>query len=117
MKNPRFAYLLAAACLLLGLVLGLSFGSRNRGEIHITATTRSVSGVPEEVSLLVNINTASAEQLSALPGIGEGYARKIVEYRESVGPFEAAEDLLLVEGIGHARLEAILDYITLGGIG
>ncbi len=117
MKNPRSAILLAAACLLLGLILGLSFGTRARGEILITTTTRSVSGVPEEISLLVNINTASIEQLSTLPGIGEGFAERIVEYRETVGPFESVEDLLSVDGIGHARLEAILDYITVGGIG
>lgn len=117
MKNPRSAILLAAACLLLGLVLGLSFGTRARGEIRITTTTRSVSGVPEEISLLVNVNTASIEQLSALPGIGEGFAERIVEYRETVGPFESVEDLLSVEGIGYGRLEAILDYITVGGIG
>lgn len=116
MKNPRSACLLAAACLLLGLVLGLSFGNRGSGELHITATARHVSGVPEEVSLLVNINTASVQQLSVLPGIGEGYAGRIVEYRESNGPFAAPEELLLVEGIGQARLEAILDYITIGGI-
>ena len=117
MKNPRSAILLAAACLLLGLVLGLSFGSSTCEEMRITTTTRSVSGVPEEISLLVNVNTASIEQLSALPGIGEGFAERIVEYRETVGPFESAEDLLSVEGIGYGRLEAILDYITVGGIG
>ena len=117
MKNPRSACLLAAACLLLGLILGLSFGNRTRADMHITTTTRSVSAVPEEITLLVNINTASIAQLSALPGIGEGFAERIVEYRETVGPFDSVEDLLSVEGIGYGRLEAILDYITVGGIG
>ena len=115
MKNPRTAALLAVACLLLGLVLGLSFGARSRPEIQITATTRMVSDAPQELTLLVNINTASAQQLSALPGIGESFAQNIIDYREENGPFETTQALLNVEGIGPGRLEAILDYITVGG--
>ena len=117
MKNRRTAFLLVITCLLFGLVLGLCLGRQSRGEIHITNTTRTVSDIPAEITLLVNINTASAEQLSALPGIGEGFASSIIEYREANGPFQAVEELLLVSGIGHSRLEAILDYVTVGGAG
>ena len=115
MKNPRSAPLLAAACLLLGLVLGLSLGRQGGEPVTVTATTRQVSPLPEELTLLVNINTASAEQLTVLPGIGESFARRIVEYREENGPFDTAHALLNVEGIGPGRLEAILDYVTVGG--
>lgn len=117
MKNRPSVFLLVITCLLFGLILGLSFGGRSRGEIHVTNTTRMVSDVPEEITLLVNINTATAQQLSALPGIGEGYARSIIEYREANGSFETVEELLLVDGIGQTRLEAILDFITVGGAG
>ena len=117
MKNRRTPFLLVIAGLLFGLVLGLSLNSHRQGEIQITSTTRTISDVPEEITLLVNINTASAEQLSALPGIGEGFASSIIEYREVNGPFQAVEELLLVSGIGHSRLEAILDYVTVGGAG
>ena len=117
MKNRRSLFLLVIASLLLGLVLGLSLKSHRLEEIRITSTTRTVSDLPEEITLLVNINTASPEQLSALPGIGEGFARSIIEYRETNGSFESVEELLKVDGIGHSRLEAILDYVTVGGAG
>lgn len=115
MKKPRSALLLASACLLLGLVLGLSLGRQAREPLNITSTTRVVSDIPENVTLLVNINTATAQQLTALPGIGESYAQNIIDYREENGPFETKESLLNVDGIGQNRLEAILDYITVGG--
>ena len=117
MKNRRTAFLLVITCLLLGLILGLSLGRQTHGEIHITHTTRIVSDIPEEITLLVNINTASAQELTALPGIGDGFAQSIIEYREANGSFETAEELLNVDGIGRARLEAILSYVTVGGAG
>ena len=60
----------------------------------------------------VNINTASAAELDALPGIGPGYAERIVSYRESNGPFEKVEDIQNVPGIGPATFERIRGLIT-----
>lgn len=65
----------------------------------------------------VNINTASAEELQTLSGIGEVKAERIVAYRENNGPFERVEDLLNVTGIGQATLEAIRDSVTVGSSG
>ena len=62
----------------------------------------------------LNINAASAEDLAVLPGIGEKIAQRIVAYREQHGSFTAVEDLRNVSGIGEKRLEAILEYITVG---
>lgn len=61
----------------------------------------------------VCINTASAAELEALPGIGPVLAQRIVDDRAANGPFASKEDLLRVEGIGEKTLEAILDEITL----
>ena len=62
----------------------------------------------------VNINTASADELTALPGIGPSYAQRIVEHREKNGPFKRIEDLLAVRGIGDKTFEKIKDRITVG---
>lgn len=61
---------------------------------------------------LVNVNTASPEELETLPGIGEVLAQRIVEYREAHGPFKSPEDLLKIKGIGPKTLEKFRDRIT-----
>lgn len=61
---------------------------------------------------LININTASAAALTALPGIGDVLAQRIVDYREANGPFRTVAELTKVKGIGEKKLEAILDLIT-----
>lgn len=53
----------------------------------------------------VNINTASAEQLTQLKGIGPSHAAKIIEFREQNGPFKAPEDLTQISGIGQKTVE------------
>ena len=60
----------------------------------------------------VNINTASAEQLCSLPGIGEVLSRTIIEYRELYGDFKSVNELINVEGIGEKKLEAIAGMAT-----
>jgi competence protein ComEA len=60
----------------------------------------------------VNINTASLAELETLPGIGPSLGQNIIDYRETVGPFETIEDLMKVSGIGTAKFEAVRDLIT-----
>ena len=62
---------------------------------------------------LLDINTATVEQLKQLPGIGEKIAERIVKYREEHGYFKKVEDLLNVEGIGEKKLEAIKPLIQI----
>jgi competence protein ComEA len=68
--------------------------------------------LPEEK---LDLNSATAEELQKLPGIGEVLSRAIVDYREEHGPFRSVEDLLLVPGIGEARLDEIRDLVTAEG--
>lgn len=59
----------------------------------------------------VRVNTASAADLQALPGVGPVLAQRIVAHRESAGPFESVEDLLDVPGIGEAKLAGLRDVV------
>lgn len=61
---------------------------------------------------LVNINTASLEELDSLPGIGPTIAQRIIDYREEHGGFQTVEDLLNVSGIGPSTFDQIKDLIT-----
>ncbi len=63
-------------------------------------------------STLVNINTAGAEQLSTLPGIGASRASDIIAYREAHGAFESKEDIMQVSGIKESLYEKLCDLIT-----
>jgi competence ComEA-like helix-hairpin-helix protein len=59
----------------------------------------------------ININTASAEELSQLKGIGPSHAARIVAYREKSGPFKMPEDLVHVSGIGQKTYDANQEVI------
>lgn len=62
----------------------------------------------------VNINTATVEQLDALPGVGAKLASRIVDYRQKNGGFKKVEDLMNVQGIGEKNFLKLKPLITLG---
>lgn len=77
----------------------------------------AASGAASGVSAaggLVDLNTATVAELDALPGIGPSTAEKIVNDRETNGPFASPEDLMRVSGIGAAKFEALKDLVTCG---
>lgn len=61
---------------------------------------------------LVNLNTADAAQLEALPGIGPRTAQRIIEYRQKNGPFRKIEELMNVQGIGEKSFLRLKPYLT-----
>jgi competence protein ComEA len=62
----------------------------------------------------VNLNTATSDQLDALPGVGPATAKAILSYRSRKGSFTKIDDLLNVPGIGPAKVAAIRDFVTVG---
>jgi competence protein ComEA len=60
----------------------------------------------------VDLNTATAEQLDTLPGVGPATAAAIIAHREQHGPFTSVDQLLDVRGIGEARLEQLRDLVS-----
>ena len=60
----------------------------------------------------INLNTATAEQLEAIPGIGPVLAQRIIEYRQTRGRFQSVDELLEVRGIGSKRLENMRPYVV-----
>ncbi len=109
---------LAAVLLALAVMLAI-FGLRALRSAPLEAIAPAAVSTPagETVSQedRIDINTADAEALMSLPGIGEAKAAAIIAYREEHGPFRYPEELLNVKGIGEGILEGLLDYVTTGG--
>lgn len=84
---------------------------------YTVGTERSIPAGEEPDAaerLPVDINSATAEELEELMGIGPVLAQAIVDYREANGPFASVDELLEVSGIGEAKLGAIRDDVTAG---
>ncbi|MGL4589356.1 MAG: helix-hairpin-helix domain-containing protein [Mycoplasmatales bacterium] len=74
--------------------------------------TSSLVNQTEEGVQIVNLNTATELELMTLPGIGEGRAKAIIEYREKSGNFQTIDDLKNVSGFGESTFEKLKDAIT-----
>jgi competence protein ComEA len=89
-------------------------GPRDAATSAVPETTAApgTSAVPGAEGPLVNINTADATALEALPGVGEVIAAAIVQYRTENGPFTSVDQLEDVSGIGPSTLEEIRPHAT-----
>ncbi len=107
---------LAALTVLFAVSLAFLHKTSYEGTAHGDYTV-SVQEKTDEITaptrVLVNVNTADAEELETLTGIGPALAQAIIDYRAGHGAFRSAEDLLLVKGIGEAKLEGFRAEITL----
>lgn len=128
MKKQPLPLLILITLLFCVFTLGFFFGrNRNHQTVQLSAlpsqprhsaaavTVPAEESLPEAVVFPIDLNTADLYALSALPGIGETLAGRILEYRDLNGAFSRPEELLNVEGIGPGKLEAILDYVITGG--
>ena len=80
----------------------------------LVAGASSAAPANDKGSSLINVNTAAADALVVLPGIGPKKAEAIVLYREANGPFKTVDDLVQVKGIGPKTLEKLRPLITVG---
>ena len=72
-------------------------------------------GVAQDKPGVVNLNTATLDELVALPGIGEKRAQQILDERKARGGFKSVDDLLELRGIGPANLEKLRPYLSTSG--
>jgi competence ComEA-like helix-hairpin-helix protein len=99
------------ACLL--ALASLSCVKLPRRFLQASGQTRPVSQNKEVADAsFININTASAEELEKLPGIGRGLAARIIAYRSEYGRFRRPEHLMMVRGISARRFRAVQALIT-----
>ena len=69
------------------------------------------------LGLALDVNTATAGDLEALPGVGPVLAQRIIEYRQTRGPFQKIDDFLSVHGIGKKKLAQIKSLISVASAG
>lgn len=114
--GSTYFFLALVTLAFLAAVLYLTFGANRAGrEDYTVQTERNAEEEVAPVRVLVNINTATAEELETVTGIGPVLAQAILDYRAEHGDFRTLDELLEVRGIGSAKLDAMRDEITTGG--
>ncbi len=96
----RFKKTLAAWAVILGFMLALAPTAALAQKSKSTLTEK------------VNINTATAEQLQTLPGVGPALAKAIIDHRTKNGKFNKVEELLNVKGVGEKKFQKMKDRLV-----
>ncbi|MCK5057504.1 MAG: helix-hairpin-helix domain-containing protein [Candidatus Aminicenantes bacterium] len=80
--------------------------------VNVYSVQKESSAASTKASRLININTASAVQLTKLPRIGEKISQRIIDFRKNNGKFKKSADLMKVKGIGEKIFEKLRKLIT-----
>ena len=106
--GSTYFFLALVTLAFLAAVLYLTFGAnRTEQEGYTVQTERPAREEVAPERVLVNINTATAEELETVTGIGPVLAQAILDYRAEHGDFQTLDELLEVRGIGSAKLDAM----------
>src|SRR5215208_1478452 len=110
----RTMFMLFALTSLIATVVQAAPGDRQArpGSTPKPATSSAVAAATPGAP--VNVNTASATEFEALPGIGAKTAARIIEYRQKNGPFKKIEELMNVRGLGEKNFLKLKGQLTLG---
>lgn len=119
-KHEKMWLFTAALCLVAAVAVTAAYGLKTDASDVVfrplaASAAPAQSAVPAEDR--IDINTAGADELDTLPGIGKTLAGRIIAFRQTNGPFETPEDIMKVSGIGAGKFEKFKDRITVTGEG
>jgi competence protein ComEA len=97
--------------ILMAAILGIAVSATTASAQSKSTTAKTATAVATAAAP-VNLNTASAEQLATIPGVGPKMAERIVDYRQKNGGFKKVEDLMNVSGVGEKSFLKIKPLIT-----
>jgi competence protein ComEA len=97
---------------ILAILLGFAFASSPL-VVTLPAALPQKTASPVRRAV-IDINRASADDFTRLPGIGPKLAQQIVAYRTKQGPFHRVEDLMIIKGIGSKKWNALRPYVCVG---
>ena len=105
---------LAAVLLLVGVVVAAWMLMAGPIRLHDELSGPVASEHLAWPDMRLDLNNATAEELTMLPGIGPAFAERIVEFRRERGRISSLEELREISGIGPARLEAMAPHVVVG---
>lgn len=113
MYTSKFKNIFKTLALTMMVMGGIALAAETEGTKSSNEKQKTESTQTAQTSDLININTANAETLDALPRVGPKTAKRIIEHREEHGGFKAIEEIMNVKGIGPKTFERLKDKITL----